>query len=82
VSLFDDIEKLLRDDNLIDEDTAVTLESRLAEDLDLDSLDLVEVVMKLEETAGIEIPDEEAAELKTVDDVVKFLDSKGVVSVG
>ena len=82
MSLFDDIEKLLRDDNLIDEDTAVTLESRLAEDLDLDSLDLVEVVMKLEETAGIEIPDEEAAELKTVDDVVKFLDSKGVVSVG
>lgn len=51
----------------------VVLTARLEEDLLLDSLDLVEMVMKLEDRFSISIPDEAAGALKTVGDVVQFL---------
>ena len=44
----------------------VTMEARFAEDLDADSLDLVEAVMALEEALGIEIPEEEMEGVTTV----------------
>ena len=44
----------------------VTREARFAEDLDADSLDVVELVMELEEEFGIEIPEEELNDVKTV----------------
>ena len=47
------------------------------EDLDLDSLDLVEFALAAEEELGVRISDEEAAELETLDDTVKLLESKG-----
>ena len=47
------------------------------EDLGADSLDIVELVMAMEETFEIEIPDEEAEKLKTVQDVADYLSSKG-----
>lgn len=47
------------------------------EDLDLDSLDLVEFSMAAEDELGVEISDEEAAELKTLGDAVTLLESKG-----
>jgi acyl carrier protein len=43
------------------------------EDLGADSLDIVELVMKMEEEFGIEIPDEEAEKIKTVNDVVEYI---------
>lgn len=56
--------------------TEVKEELRFSEDLGADSLDAVEVVMKLEEVFGIEIPDEEAEPLLTVKAVVDYLDRK------
>ncbi|MGH7644308.1 MAG: phosphopantetheine-binding protein [Gemmatimonadales bacterium] len=47
------------------------------EDLDLDSLDLVEFSLAAEEELGVRIEDEEAAELETLDDTVKLLKRKG-----
>jgi acyl carrier protein len=47
------------------------------EDLDLDSLDLVEFALAAEEEMGARITDEEAEDLKTLDDTVKLLESKG-----
>jgi acyl carrier protein len=47
------------------------------EDLDLDSLDLVEFALAAEEEMGVRITDEEAEELTTLDDTVKLLESKG-----
>ena len=44
----------------------VTMEASFADDLDADSLDLVELVMALEEEFDIEVPEEELAEVKTV----------------
>ena len=54
----------------------VTMEASLIEDLGADSLDTVELVMAFEEEFGIEVPDEDAEKLKTVGDVVAYLDSK------
>jgi acyl carrier protein len=53
----------------------ITLESDLVADLGTDSLDVVEMLMRLEEEFSITVPDEKAAELKKVSDIVKYIDS-------
>jgi acyl carrier protein len=50
-------------------------ESSFIDDLGADSLDIVELVMKMEEEFSIEIPDEEAEKIKTVNDVVQYITS-------
>jgi len=51
----------------------VTNAASLIDDLGADSLDVVELVMKMEEEFGIEIPDEEAEKIKTVNDVIQYI---------
>jgi acyl carrier protein len=51
----------------------VTNEASFIDDLGADSLDIVELVMKMEEEFGIEIPDEEAEKIKTVNDVIRYI---------
>jgi acyl carrier protein len=51
----------------------VTNTASLIDDLGADSLDVVELVMKMEEEFGIEIPDEDAEKIKTVNDVVQYI---------
>ncbi len=53
----------------------IKMDSRLAEDLDADSLDAVELNMAIEEHYGISIPDEELENMKTVRNIVEFIDS-------
>jgi len=48
------------------DEAKVTPDASFADDLDADSLDLVELVMALEEEFGVEVPEEELAEVKTV----------------
>lgn len=52
-------------------------EASFIDDLGADSLDIVELVMAMEEEFDIEIPDEDAEKLRTVQDVTKYLESKG-----
>jgi len=54
----------------------VSKEASFIDDLGADSLDTVELIMKMEEEFDLEIPDEEAESLKTVGDVVSYLESK------
>ena len=54
----------------------VTADARFKEDLDADSLDLVEVVLALEEKFGIEIPDDEIAGVKTVGEAADLVLTK------
>jgi acyl carrier protein len=58
------------------ESEKVTLESRFREDLEADSLDLVELIMAFEDEFGGEISDEEAQKLSTVGDVVKYIETQ------
>ena len=57
----------------IDEEK-VTPESDIIKDLGLDSLDIVDMLMSVEETFGVTIDDGDVAEMKTVADVVKFIE--------
>jgi acyl carrier protein len=51
----------------------VTPEASFREDLEADSLDLVELIMELEEQFGMEIPDEEAEKITTVEEAVDYV---------
>lgn len=53
----------------------VTLEASLTDDLDADSLDAVELIMAVEDAFDIEISDEKAAEMKTVKDIVDYVEA-------
>ena len=54
----------------------VTEDARFVEDLNADSLDIVEMIMALEEEFEAPVPDEEAEKIKTVGDAVRFIDAK------
>ena len=61
-------------DSLSCDEEDVTLEARLAEDLNADSLDAVELMMAIEDAFGIEVPDEAAQDMKTVKSIVTYVD--------
>jgi len=54
----------------------VTDDANFVEDLGADSLDTVELVMAFEEEFGVEIPDEDAEQMQTVGQAIKYLDEK------
>ena len=56
----------------------VTLEKSFVEDLNADSLDLTELIMTFEERFGFEISEEDAEKLKTVGDVVDYIEKRKV----
>jgi acyl carrier protein len=60
-------------DQLGSSEDEIKLESSFIEDLGADSLDIVELVMAMEEEFEVEIPDEEAANIKTVGDAIKYI---------
>ena len=53
-----------------------TMEASITEDLGADSLDVVDLVMSIEESFDVEIPDEEVENIKTVGDIVKYIENK------
>lgn len=63
-------------DSLSCEPEAVTMEARLVEDLEADSLDAVELNMALEEKLGFSVADEELQNMKTVGDIVRYLEAR------
>ena len=73
--VFDRTKKIIVDLLGVDEGQ-VTMEARFREDLEADSLDLVELIMAVEEEFGGTISDEEAQQLKTVGDAVKYVEDK------
>jgi acyl carrier protein len=56
------------------EESEVNPEASFVDDLNADSLDLVELIMSLEEEFGMEITDEEAEKIRTVQDAVEYID--------
>ncbi len=58
------------------EEGKVTMDARFREDLEADSLDLVELIMAFEDKFGAEISDEDAQAIKTVGEAVKYIDAR------
>ena len=71
--VLDQIKDIVKDTMDIDE-SKITLDAKLKEDLELDSLDSVELIMSAEEEFGIEIPDEDVMNFKTVNDIVNYIE--------
>ena len=67
--------KLISDATKIDAGK-INATTNFVEDLNLDSLDIVELMMKMEDDFGVEIPEEDAEGMKTVQDVITYLEAK------
>jgi acyl carrier protein len=70
--IFEKVKKVVVDQLGVSEDE-VTKEASFVDDLGADSLDTVELVMALEEEFGIEIPDEEAEKIITINDAINYI---------
>ena len=73
--IFEKIKAVLAEQTGIDE-SEITMESTFTEDLNIDSLDMVELVMELEEEYGIEIDEDDADKIKTIGDVVNYINER------
>ncbi|MCL2856935.1 MAG: acyl carrier protein [Oscillospiraceae bacterium] len=73
--ILDKVKKILVE-QLDVEESAIAPESSIIDDLGADSLDIVDMVMSLEEEFDVEIPDEEIESMKTVGDIIKFIEAK------
>lgn len=72
--MFEKVKKTIVD-TLDCDPASITMEATLSEDLGADSLDAVELNMALEDDLGVAIPDEELANMKTVGDIVTYLEA-------
>lgn len=70
--VFDKIKEMLAEQLDADPDE-MSMDTKIAEDLEADSLDVVELLMSIEDEFEVEIPDEEIENLKTVGDVVEYI---------
>lgn len=69
----DRIKNLIVDQLVVDE-SKITENSSFLDDLGADSLDIIEMIMIFEEEFNIEIPDKDMEKIKTVGDMIKYLD--------
>jgi acyl carrier protein len=74
-STFDEVKAVIVDILGADE-SKIKLEARFREDLEADSLDLVELIMAFEDKFGAEISDEDAQKITTVGDAVTYIDAR------
>jgi len=72
---FEDVKAVIAEELEVEEGQ-ISMESQIVDDLGADSLDVVELIMRLEEKFDVEIPDEDAEKIQTVGDAVKFINSR------
>ena len=75
MDIFEQVKKILCDQLDLEEEQ-VNEDSEVIDDLGADSLDIVDLVMTLEEEFDTEIPDEDIENLKTVGDIVKYIEDR------
>ncbi len=75
MDIFEKVKEITVEQLGADED-AVTMDASFINDLEADSLDIVELMMALEEEFDIEIPDEDAEKISTVGDAVEYIKDK------
>ena len=74
-TMFPEVQRILAK-QLRKEQASITLESKIKDELGADSLDILQLLMRIEDEYGIVIPDEKLANFVQVKDVVEFLDSQ------
>lgn len=74
-ALFEKVKQVLAQQLKIKDTDKITMESNIVADFNADSIDIIEMLMELEDTYNISVPSEKALEMKTVKDVVEFLQS-------
>lgn len=72
--VFEKVKVILAEQFDVEEDT-ITLDTNLEEDLSADSLDVVDLLMSIEDEFEIEIPDEEIDNIRTVAELVSYIES-------
>lgn len=72
--IFQELKNILKDTVTVEEEE-ITMESDLVDDLNLDSLDLVDLALSVEQVFGFEFSDEQLQQIKTVKDVVDIIES-------
>lgn len=73
--VFEKVVYILAEQLDIENKNSITLETSLVEDLGADSLDSIDIVMSVEDEFNIEVPDEIVENMKTVGDIVNFIES-------
>ncbi|WP_308619725.1 acyl carrier protein [uncultured Eubacterium sp.] len=71
--IFDEIKDILAEQLDVNPDT-IEMSSDLSSDLGADSLDAIDIVMSIEDQYGIEVPDSVIENMKTVEDIVNFIE--------
>ncbi len=73
--IFEKVKSIIVDQLDVDE-SKVTMSANIQDDLGADSLDIVDLVMSFEEEFDLEIPDDQVENIKTVGDVVKYIEEQ------
>jgi acyl carrier protein len=76
IMYFEKIVELVKEHLALDDVSNITPQTSLMGDLEVDSLDAVEIVMKIEDTFGIEIPDEDVNQFKNLGDIANYIKAK------
>lgn len=72
--LFEEVKEIISEQISVDKDS-IELTSRLDDELNMDRLDMIDLAMTIEDQYAIEVPDEALDEMKTVEDIVIFIES-------
>ena len=73
--MFEEIKKIIAQELNIKDESIITMDAKLIDDLGADSLDAVELIMAVEEQYDIKISDEVAQSIQTVGDIVRYAES-------
>ena len=76
MDIFEKVKDLIADQLDVDDKDSIAMESSITDDLGADSLDVVDLVMALEDEFNVEIPEDQVENIKTVGDIVKYIEDK------
>ena len=74
MDIFEKVKDLIADQLDVDDKDSITESSSITDDLGADSLDVVDLVMALEDEFNVEIPEDQVENIKTVGDIVKYIE--------
>ncbi len=73
--VFEKVKSILSEQFDVEEDN-ITMETSIVNDLGADSLDVVDLLMNIDDEFGVEVPDEDVEKVKTVEDLVNYIEAR------